>query len=43
MRVRKVNGVYYKLQRNKMFPITQFKAQKLIKEGATELKEVSNR
>lgn len=40
MRVRKVNGQYYKLLRNKQFPIPEYQARKLIKQGAQELKEI---
>ena len=40
MRIRKINNQYYRLQRNKMYSITKFQAQKLIKKGAVELKEI---
>ena len=40
MRVRKINGTYHKVQRNKLYPITTYQAKKLIKDGAEELKEI---
>jgi hypothetical protein len=41
MRIRKINNQYYKLQRHKMYPIPEYKARKLIKQGAKVLDDIT--